>query len=548
MMPASHWTDIRFLEPNTRNIPDSLKGFAVIPKTTAGVIGTVISAALLLSACSGSPATGSGASADPVKGGELVVASLPAMIDPYVTTSRSNWMVAASVCEGLFANAANTSVSNGLADAYEYDASTGTYTIHLRKGVKLHSGADLTAADVVASLERYRNADAGKLFNDLAKDVTVVDALTVSITTVKPTGALPALLATPDTGAYIMSAASLKTAGDKDLTSLDCTGPYKLDSFVTDQQALISRFDGYASRTEEPDGAAGAKTAYADSIKFIPYSDSNALNQVRTSQLHVVPQFLSMDQLSVYQSDPGLRPVVSEGAGFSLLQFNLKTGPMTDLKLRQAVLNAVDPEAIAAQNLGGTEYFNNTSSLFPEDSPWFSEAGKDIYENRDPEKAKQLLKDAGYDNAPIRILYRPDSDGYGPLLKQELESVGFTVDLQALDAATFGSTRTDSSKWDIFLAGGTAYSDPLTVVFLNDGFPGWWNTQEKASLMADVTAGEDLSARKPAWDKVQQLIWDDLPFVKLGHEPRLVVTAALVGGFEPTQGTVRGFYNIWLGK
>ena len=81
---------------------------------------------------------------------------------------------------------------------------------------------------------------------------------------------------------------------------------------------------------------------------------------------------------------------------------------MTDLKLRQAVLNAVDSEAIAAQNLGGTEYFNNTSSLFPEDSPWFSEAGKDIYENRDPEKAKQLLKDAGYDNTPIRILYRPE--------------------------------------------------------------------------------------------------------------------------------------------
>lgn len=525
-----------------------LKGFAVIPKSNIVVVGTVIGASLLLCACSGSPATGSGASADPVKGGELVVASLPAMIDPYVTTSRSNWMVTASVCEGLFANAANTSVGNGLADKYEYDATSGTYTIHLRKGVKLHSGAELTASDVVASLQRYRTAEAGKTFENLVKDIAEVDPATVVITTKAPTGALPALLATPDTGAYIMSAASLKSAGDKDLTSLDCTGPYKLDSFVTDQQAVVSRFDGYISRDEKADGATGAKTAYADTVKFIPYSASNTLNQLRTSEVHVAPQFLSMDQFSVYQADPTLHAVVSEGSEFSLLQFNRKAGLMTDLKLRQAVLNAVDPEAIAGQNLGSTEYFENISSFFPKDSPWYSEAGKEIYENRSPEKAKQLLKDAGYSGAPVRILYRPDTDSYGPLLKQELEAIGFTVDLQAVDVATFGSTRTDASKWDIFLASGSAYSDPTTVVFLSDGFPGWWVTKEKTALMGEVTGGKDLAERKPAWEKMQQLIWDDLPFVKLGHEPRLSVTAAKVGGFEATQGTVRGFYNVWLGK
>lgn len=524
------------------------KGSTVTSKTHAGVIGTMMSASLLLAACSGSPATGTSPSADPVKGGELVVASLPAVIDPYVTTSRSNWMVAASVCEGLFANAANTAVGNGLVDTYEYDETSGTYAIHLRKGVKLHSGAELTATDVVASLQHYRNAEAGKTFKNLVKDIAEVNPATVAITTTTPTGALPALLATPDTGAYIMSAASLTKAGGKDLTTLDCTGPYKLDTFVTDQQAVVSRFDGYVSRAEKADGATGAKTAYADSIKFIPYSASNTLNQLRTSEVHVAPQFLGMDQLSVYQSDPTLHPVVSKGAEFGLLQFNRKAGVMNDLKLRQAVLNAVDPEAIAAQNLGGTEYFENISSFFPKDSPWYSEAGKDTYENRSPERAKHLLKEAGYNGTPIRILYRPDSESYGPLLKQELEAVGFTVDLQAMDAATFGSTRTDPSKWDIFLAGGTAYSDPLTVVFLSDGFPGWWATKEKTALMAEVTAGKDLTERKPAWEKMQQLIWDDLPFIKLGHDPRLSVTAAKVGGFEATQGTVRGFYNVWLNQ
>jgi peptide/nickel transport system substrate-binding protein len=532
-----------------RDAPEHfLKGLVVISKTNAGVVGTVISASLLLSACSSSPAQGTEASSDPVKGGELVVASLPTVIDPHLTSSRSNWMVAASVCEGLFANAANTSIGNGLADNYEYDPNSGTYTIHLRKGVKLHSGAELTATDVVESLQRYRNGDAGKTFKNLVKDISEADPATVVITTKTPTGALPALLATADTGAYIMSAASLRKAGDKDLTTLDCTGPYKLDSFAVDQQAVVSRFDGYVSRDEKADGATGAKTAYADSIKFIPYSASNSLNQLRTSEVHVVPQWLTMDQLSVYESDPTLKPVVSEGSEFSLVQFNRKAGLMNDLKLRQAVLNAVDPEALATQNLGSTEYFQNISSLFPKSSPWYSEAGKEIYENRSPEKAKQLLKEAGYNGAPVRILYRQETGAFGPLLKQELESVGFTVDLQLMDAATFGSTRTDASKWDLFLASGTAYSDPMTVVFLSDDFPGWWVTEEKTELMSKVAAGKDQAERKPAWEKVQQLIWEDLPFVKLGHDPRLTVTAAKVGGFEATQGTVRGFYNVWLNK
>lgn len=521
----------------------------MIPKRSVVKIGALLCAAMTLSACGGaSTPSASEGSTTPSNGGELVVASLPSMIDPYVTTSRSNWMVAASVCEGLFANAANTEVGEGLASGYEYDEKSGVYTVKIREGIKLHNGAGLDSGDVVASLERYSNADAGKLFKSLTKDVTAIDPLTISISTVKPTGAIPALLATPDTGAYIMSKASLEAAGDNDLTALDCTGPYKLDSFQTDQQAVISRFDDYATRDEKADGALGAKTAYADTIKFIPFNDANALNQVRTGQAHVVPQFLSMDQLSVYQADPSLKPVVSEGAGFSILQLNNKSGLMQDLKMRQAVLNAVDPTAIAMQQLGGTEYFADDSSLFPKGSPWYSEAGSEIYKDRDIERGKSLLKEAGYDGTPIRVLYRPDSDGYGPLLKQQLEGVGLAVDVQAMDAATFGSTRTDASKWDIFLAGGTAYSDPLTVVFLNDDFPGWWDSPEKQKLMAAVTAGKNVESRLPAWNDMQKLIWEELPFVKLGHEPRLSVVGANVGGFEPTQGTVRGFYNVWLGQ
>lgn len=516
----------------------------MISQRSAVALGMVGGAALFLSGCGSSG--GGGASEDPVTGGELVVASLPALIDPHATTSRSNWMVAASVCEGLFANAADTSIQEGLVDGYDYDADEGVYTLRLREGVSFHEGGELTAADVVASLERYAESDPGELFNSLVEGITEVDDLTVSITTVDPTGAIPALLATPDTGAYIMSADSLEAAGEDELRSLDCTGPYRLDEFTVDREATASRFDDYTSRDEEPDGAAGAKTAYADSLRFIPFNEANTLNQLRTGEVNVAPQFLGTDQLDVYEADPSLQPVLSEDSEFSILQFNLRSELMGDVQMRRAVLNALDFAEIETQHLGDPEHFTEDSSFFPPDSPWYSDAGSEAYSDRSAEEAERLLDEAGYDGTPVRILYRPSTDNYGPVIQQQLEAVGLNVDLQAMDAATFGSTRTEEDTWEMFLGGGAAYSDPLTVVFLNDDFPGWWSTDEKAELMADVTAGEDIESRKPAWDEMQQLIWDDVPFVRFGHEPRLAVMSASVGGFEATQGTVRGFYNLWL--
>ncbi|NDL55808.1 ABC transporter substrate-binding protein [Phytoactinopolyspora mesophila] len=515
----------------------------------AGFAGVVVA----LGACSsGNPGTqadtDAGTAGDPVTGGDLVVASLPTVIDPAASTSRTNWMVAATVCEGLFANGADQQVHDGLVAAWEYDTDELVYRMALRDDVVFHNGDPLTADDAVASLERYGASDSGEQFGELVDGYTIDSDTEFTIELNQPSGAIPALLATPDSPAYIMPASAIDGASPDDaLEELTCTGPYQLDSFTVDQNAKLSRFDGYVSRDEEPDGSAGAKTAYVDTIEFIPFNSANALNQVRTNAVHVAPQFVSLDQLDSYESDPALAPVVQVDGGFKLLQFNHEEGPFTDLRLREAVKLAVDPEAIAIQNLGGLDYFSDNSSMFAEDSPWHSPAGEDVYLDRaNPESAAALLDEAGYDGTPVRMLYRPDQDAYGPLLQQQLEDAGFVVEPLAVDAATFTATRTEPDSWDLFLAGGTSYSDPLTVVFLADSFPGWWVSDRKTELMNAILEGADFDERKPAWDELQGLIWEELPFIKLGSEPRMAITSVDVGGFEPQQGTVRGFYNIWL--
>lgn len=509
----------------------------------------LLAAVLLVSTVAGCAARATVDTATPRRGGELVVASMPTALDPVYSTLRSNWLAAATMCEGLWENDSRMGVHEGLAEDYRYDGAT-TYTVRLRGGVTFHDGQRLRAEDVAASLRRYAGSSPGATFGKILDRVSAVDDLTVVIALKQPSSAVPALLSTPDTAAYVMPASLVAgVPPNKPLPGIVCTGPYRLREFVPDRQVVLDRFDGYRGRTEPADGASGAKTAYADRVRFVPYNESNALNQLRTNAVDIATSGPLMDQLPSYERDDKLNPVVVPGGQFRLVQFNLKQGPSTNLKLRQAVQRALDPKQIALQSLGSTENFIDDSSMFLRTSPWHSTAGSDVYRAApNVEDARRMLAESGYDGTPLRILYRPSRDPHAELVRQQLSAAGIAVDLQATDETSFTSRRSDPAQWDLFLATGTSYSDPLTVVFLSSGFPGWWNTPAKNALMNRILSAADEPARRAAWNDLQQLVWTDLPFVKLGFEGNLAVTSTRIGGFTPALGTVRGFYNIWLGR
>lgn len=509
----------------------------------------LLAAALVVSTVAGCAARAAVDTAAPRRGGELVVAGMPTALDPVYSTLRSNWSAAATMCEGLWENDARMGVHNGLAEDYRYDGAT-TYTVRLRGGVTFHDGQPLRADDVAASLRRYAESSPGATFGKILDQVSAADDLTVVIRLKQPSSAVPALLSTPDTAAYVMPASLVADVpAKKPLPRIICTGPYKLREFVPDRRVVLDRFDGYQARTEPPDGAAGAKNAYADRVKFIPYNESNVLNQLRTDAADIALSGPLMDQLPSYRRDGLVNPVVVPGGQFRLVQFNLKQGPATNLELRQAVQRALDPAQIALQSLGSTESFIDDSSMFLGTSPWHSTAGSEVYRAApDVEGARKALAEADYDGTPLRILYRPSRDPHAELVRQQLSAAGINVALQATDETSFTSRRADPAQWDLFLATGTSYSDPLTVVFLSSGFPGWWNTPAKNALMNRILSGADTAARQAAWTELQELVWTDLPFVKLGFEGNLAVTSTRVGGFTPALGTVRGFYNVWLAR
>lgn len=514
-------------------------------------LGTSLAAALLVTGLAACGGTGAGESPDGDEqtagsGGALRVGALPASIDPVATTQRVVGLVAGSVCEGLFENKADLSPSEGLLESWEYDEDL-TYTFKLRDGVNFHDGSVLTSADVVASLERYAASAPGATFGELMDSVVADGDLQVTLTLTTPSAAIPALLATPDSAAYIMPASIVADRDPSDaLQQLTCTGPYKMDSYVPDQTVELSRFDDYTARSEASDGATGEKVAIVDTITFVPNDASNALNMLRTGELDIQSQF-PLDQVGSVEDDDALEAAVIPNGSYPLLQFNTQEGPLSNQTLRQAVLAAIDSEQVMAAAAPSADYYTLDSSLMPPTSPWHSTEGSELYNQADVERSKELQAEAGYGDEELRLLYQ-SNDAFAPVVIEQIKAAGFNLKAEMVDAATYTQRRADPEQWEMFISGGTSYGDPLTVVFMNSGFPGWWDTPEKQEAMDTFLAAPTQEGRKAAWDTLQGLIYEQVPFIRFGGRAQIDVLASRVADYPLFAGSARGFYNVSLGE
>ena len=131
------------------------------------------------------------------------------------------------------------------------------------------------------------------------------------------------------------------------------------------------------------------------------------------------------------------------------------------------------------------------------------------------------MKEGGYDGTPIRWMSTKEyfyNYNAGVVFKQQLEAVGFKVDLQVMDWATLVKRRSDSKEYDIFVTAHESYVHPVLQPFMGDIWPGWW------TLPARRTRSRRRSwprpTRRSRWryiKELQRLFYTDVPGVKYGE-------------------------------
>ncbi|HEX6723154.1 MAG TPA: ABC transporter substrate-binding protein [Burkholderiaceae bacterium] len=477
----------------------------------------------------------------------LAMVAEPPTLDVQSTPADLVCIIMQHVYETLYTFDASASLVPMLADGMPKVSADGKlYSVTLRKGVKLHSGRDLDAEDVVASLKRWMEVSPrGKSVSAQVDSLTAKGPLTVEIALKSAYAPLLAQLAMPSGMAAIMAKESLA----QPLKEFVGTGPYQFKERRPDQYVLLARFDGYSARGEAASGYGGKRVASVDELRFVPVPNANTrVEGALAGQFHYA-DLLPIEALGRLEKAPGkVVPLLTRSFGFPYLVFNTKEGSMSQLAVRQATQAALGPGEMLAGGFGDTRFFIAEGNHFPKGTPFYSDAGTASYNERDAKKAKAMAEKAGYKGDAVRILTSRQYDFHynmALIMAEQLKRAGFKAELNVVEWATLLQRRADPKLWDIYITHSGLFPEPmLSPPQLGDGAPGWWSSPAKTQALAALNQEPNPAKRGPLWGKVQQVVYDEVPYIHVGKFASLSARAPSLQGYTPH--TYPFFWNTSL--
>ncbi len=478
------------------------------------------------------------------KGGELRIAvnAQPPSLDPHVSTATVTRDTARPIFETLVTLNSQYQVQPMLAESFEQSEDGLTFTFHLRKGVKFHNGKEMKAEDVVASLERWVQK-ASKAKNAIGNGkFEAIDEYTVQLTLEETSvGALSVLAATSQFGG-IMPKEIIENAPAEGVTEYIGTGPFKFVEWKQDQYIHFQKYDEYQSPEGTPDGLAGKREALVDDLYYDIVSDSSTRVAGVITGLYDVGTWLPADNIEQLKSTPNLKSTIALNSGASLI-FNEKEGQFTDSAMRQAVNMALDFEEILLAGLASPELYRlSPGILFPEQKEWYTDAGIENYNQNNPELAKKMFKEAGYNGETIRLLATRDYDfiyNIAIAVQAQLEKIGVKVEVETYDFPSYLALLKDPAKFDMFVIGYSTQLDPTQHLIFSPEYEGWNEDPKTAELIESIRHSKTPAEAFPYWEELQEHTWTThLPYIRFGDFYTLISYSDQVVGFSDFEGVI----------
>ena len=465
----------------------------------------------------------------------------PPSLDQHVVTSDLATTIAHHIFEGLYTFDANYEPSPLLAAGETISDDGKAITIELREGVTFHDGQPMTSADVVASLERWgAHGSRGKLLFANVASVSAAGEHAVTLTFKSSFGPWKNLMAFINGGPAIYPAQVASMAGKAPIDIADYvgTGPYSFSEWKPNRHIELVRFDDYSSPPGSANGYAGERAAHFERLRFIPVPDPGTRVSGVQAGDYDYAESVPSDLFDTLDADPAVNVVLNGGPIFGLVFMNSKAGPLQrNFTLRQAIQAALNKEDALRVSIGPEKLWRANGSFLPAGSFWHSDAGTGQFSEGDAAKAKALAEQAGYDGTPIKFLVSTNYAFHydqAVVFTRQLLQAGINVQMVVVDWATLIKKRAQPDEWDLFFTHHGFVPDPILISVMNDNYPGWWTTPEKQELKSAFTATNDPAARKSTWDRIQSLIYSQVPTMKTGDVYTYNIASPAFSGIEAT--------------
>ncbi len=482
-------------------------------------LSIIFFAAFALAGCSNSSSTDKSASGDANVQQDLTYATTSDVVglSPIDTNDSVSSAMIEQVYETLFTRDPETmEIKPLLAESYE-NPDDKTWIIHLKKDIKFHDGTPFNAEAVKYTFEQFKSKDRAAPRASLlepVESIEVKDENTVVLKTTKPYG--PLLAALCHTNASIVSPKADK-AGDLNKNPVG-TGPFVFEEWVQGDHVSLKKNEDYWQGAPKLDQVTmKVVPEYSTAVSMLQTGEVQFIDAIPTEQL---PRLKSIDSVEIQQK---------EGTPVYYLGFNMNKAPFNDLKFRKAVSYAIDREAYVKQLKGLG--IKNESIIGPKVFGYDEEAADAGY-SYDPEKAKQMLKDNGYEGQKLTLL-AANRDSYmkmAEIVQSQLAEAGLEVEIETMEWGTFLDTTAKGDFDMTFLGWSNSTADGSELLYPNlhsDNIGSSnrmsYNNSEFDKLVDASRVTVDQDVRKEKLNEANLMAVKDAVWVPMHHG---VVTAA----------------------
>lgn len=437
-------------------------------------------------------------------------------LDPHNISDTNSITAVRTMYEGLMGFDENMQLKEVLADSYKISDDGLVYTFTLKEGIKFQDGAEFNAEAVKANLDRVLDESKSlrmrRSFTKVSK-VETPDAKTVVITLSEPYAALLNKMAM----LLIVSPKALAEGGDIAQKPVG-TGPFTFKEWTQGDKLVVEKNAEYWQEG----------LPKVDSLTFKPVPENGArIAMLKTGEADFIYP-MPAEQVAALESDSS---VVIDKVDSTIVRYvtlNTMKKPYDDVKIRQAINYAIDKEAyvkVVRSGLGT----KLDSTMSPKTQYYSQQTGYDY----DPEKAKQLLAEAGYpDGFKAEIWGGNESETVKGMqfFQQQLALVGIDVEVKSMESATLSdqinsATPEDAAiqMWYVSWSPSSGDADGATRgLFSSEMFPpagsntAYYKNEQVDQWIAEANKSTDSEKAKTIYADIQKTIWEEAPWAFMG--------------------------------
>ena len=525
----------------------------------------LVAALLVLAACGGggdgeeadaaaegdefnTPVTEADEEGAPVAGGSLTYGTYSESTG-YDPTKRSTSYANLAIYDSLMRFDEASEVVPYLAESIETEDNI-TWTLNLREGVNFHDGTPLDAAAVIFNVERHLDPALTSGAFPLAEPIEsmeAVDPLTVVFTLKRPFAPFDASFAQSNGLGLIASPTAIELYGEDYNLNPVGAGPFKFVEWIPDDRLVMVKNEDYWQEG----------LPYLDELIYRPIPDTQTRQQAILNGDVDLTYMITATEIIQAQDQPQLQVLSARANGGEGIVLNDNIAPFDDPRMREAFVSMLNLDVIADVRYSGQRDLAGAIGLINPESPVYAPEVEGIWPTADVERAMSLIAEYEADGGDPTFTFvlpnTPDRRAFAEMTGQFFRDAQLDVTTEFLDISEFVTGILQTGDFQAAIMSYPAFVGKYPQMwnaYHTTGTSNWANFSDPDvdAALEEAVSATDATVATAAWQEVQVLVAEKIPFATYGRPPSAIITQEWVHGVDKYPDNTLFPATLWTSK